>query len=173
MMKKYCMEKTGVFIVAMLMSIFCVANGLLGAELKPPLITDADFEFAQSLKEREEKVLKREAQLKEQEKDLAEVQKEIDGKFTKLAALQKEITGQLKDLNTSQDVQFRNLIKVYSAMSSTKVAPLLNKMEDWTVTKILRAMKAESVAKIIPKLEPDKAVAVSKRLGMLNEIQLD
>jgi hypothetical protein len=39
-------------------------------------------------------------------------------------------------------------------------------MEDVEVAEILRAMKTEAVAKIIPKLGQDKAVRVSRLLGL-------
>ena len=52
-------------------------------------------------------------------------------------------------------------------MSATKVEPILKKMDDPTVTEILRAMKPDQVAKILPKLEQKKAVNVSRLLGML------
>ena len=51
-------------------------------------------------------------------------------------------------------------------MSPSKVAPLLDKMEDVEAVEILRAMKTEAVAKIIPKLSQDKAVRVSRLLGL-------
>ena len=60
---------------------------------------------------------------------------------------------------------FKNLIKVYSTMSATKLSPLLNQMTDENVARILRAMKADQVAKIVPKLESEKAVRVSRLLG--------
>jgi len=165
--------KLGVCAVAAVIFLFCAVGGLSGAEKKPPSISEIDFEFAKSLKEREDAVRQREKQLEEQEKMVAEVQREVDEKLARLVALQTEVKGQIEELGTSKDVQFRNLIKVYSAMSSTKLAPLLNKMEDKTVAKVLRAMKADAVAKIIPKLDQDKAVSVSKNLGMLNDMNLN
>ncbi len=173
MMGNYYMFKKRAFIIGTAISFFCTLGIAPAAEFKPPAISEVDFEFAKSLKEREEKVQDREEQLKNQEQELADFQKEVDGKFAKLVALQIEVKGQLEELSISQNLQFRNLIKVYSTMSSTKVAPLLNKMEDKIVAKILRAMKSDVVAKIIPKLDQDKAVAVSKKLGMLNELNLN
>ena len=100
------------------------------------------------------------------EKELAALSKEVDEKFSRVNALQEEIKGQLGRAGKGRDQQFKNLIKIYSAMSPAKVAPLLNKMEDFEVVEILRAMKAEAVAKIIPKLAQDKAVRVSRLLGL-------
>jgi len=52
-------------------------------------------------------------------------------------------------------------------MSASRLAPLLNDMEDAAVTRILKAMKSDQVAKIIPKLDQDKAVRVSRMLGRM------
>ena len=52
-------------------------------------------------------------------------------------------------------------------MSASKVAPLLNQMTDDEAVEILKAMKPEAVAKIIPKLEQSKAVRLSKQLGLI------
>jgi len=92
--------------------------------------------------------------------------KEVDEKYIQLNALQEELKGQLGGAGKGRDQQFKNLIKIYSAMSASKVAPLLDKMEDDEVVEILKAMKAEAVAKIIPKLTQDKAVRVSRLLGL-------
>jgi flagellar motility protein MotE (MotC chaperone) len=173
MMKNYSNVKRAICIMVAAISIFPAASVSFGEDFKPPSISEIDFEFAQSLKAREEKVQELETKLQGREKELAQIQKEVDEKLANLLALQNEVKGQLEELDTSKDVQFRNLIKVYSAMSATKVSPLLNKMEDATVTQILRAMKADDVAKILPKLDPDKAVAVSQKLGMLNGVNVN
>ena len=137
-------------------------------EQKPIKIDKMDFDVAKSLKEREENVRLQEENLKIESEKLAAVKKEIEDKLTKLVKMQLEVEAKLTALNNSTDSQFKNLVKVYSAMSTSKAAPLLNKMEDEIVVQILRAMKADLVSKIIPKLDPDKAVSVSKKLGMLN-----
>ena len=43
--------------------------------------------------------------------------------------------------------------------------PLLNQMTDDNVAQVLRAMKPEQVGQIMPKLDSEKAVRVSKLLG--------
>jgi flagellar motility protein MotE (MotC chaperone) len=137
------------------------------SEEKPPIkITPQELSVSAGLKEREDAVVAKEKALAAKEKELAVLSKEVDEKFSRLIALQEEIKGQLGRAAQGRDKQFKNLIKIYSAMSPTKVAPLLGKMEDFEVVEILRAMKAEAVAKIIPKLAQDKAVRVSRLLGL-------
>jgi flagellar motility protein MotE (MotC chaperone) len=138
-------------------------------EDKPVRASTAEVNVATSLKVREEAVAAREQELDRRARELALIQQDVDAKIAEMLALQKTITEKLAEVRAEQDVEFKNLIKVYSTMSASKVAPLLNEMEDGNVTKILRAMKFDLVAKIIPKLEPDKAVRVSALLGRINE----
>lgn len=136
-------------------------------EEKPPVkLTTQEISVSAALKEREEALAAKEKALAEKEKELNALNKEVDEKFTQLNALQDELKGQLGGVGKGAEQQFKNLIKIYSAMSPSKVAPLLDKMEDVEVVEILRAMKAEAVAKIIPKLTQDKAVRVSRLLGL-------
>ncbi|HIJ90411.1 MAG: MgtE protein [Desulfobulbaceae bacterium] len=135
-------------------------------EKSPVRLTSQEISVSAALKEREEALAAREKALAAKEKELAALNKEVDEKFTQLNALQEELKGQLGRAGKGKDQQFKNLIKVYSAMSPSKVAPLLDKMEDVEAVEILRAMKTEAVAKIIPKLSQDKAVRVSRLLGL-------
>lgn len=129
----------------------------------------ANIERAATLKSREQAVQLKEEELKKKEQELKALQKEIDTRLAKLQSMQKEVAAGLAEFKAIQNKNFKNLIKVYSAMRASKLAPLLNDMDNTEVTKILRAMKADQVAKIIPKLNQQKAVDISQRLGMLNK----
>ena len=136
---------------------------------KPVRATADEAKFSSSLKAREQAVVAREKVLAQKEQDLAIIQKDVDAKLAEMISIQKSITAKLAEIKAAQDLEFKNLIKVYSTMSASKVAPILNKMEDGNVAKILRAMKSDLVAKIIPKLDPQKAVRVSRLLGRISE----
>ena len=135
-------------------------------EKSPVKITPQEISGAAGMKEREDALAAKEKAMAEKEKELAALNKEVDEKYTKVNAIQEELKGQLGGAVKGKDQQFKNLIKIYSAMSPSKVAPLLDKMEDVEAVEILRAMKTEAVAKIIPKLSQDKAVRVSRLLGL-------
>ncbi|MDH5299651.1 MAG: hypothetical protein OEV91_11595 [Desulfobulbaceae bacterium] len=141
--------------------------GVMAAEKKPVRVGTAEVELATSLKERELAVEAKEKDLARREADLAALRKDVDAKLARLTVLQGDLQARLAALQQVADKDFKNLVKVYSAMSPTKMAPLLDEMDDATVTRILKAMKADLVAKIIPKLEKSKAVRVSRQLGML------
>lgn len=152
---------------------------LMGSGIRPVLAappsapvtaTTQMIEEAASLKAREDAVAAREKENEKRKQELDKLDKEVGEKLTKLTALQNEVQKELdyiKGLNV-RDKEFRNLIKIYSAMKASKVALLLAEMTDANVAKILRAMKADQVAEILPKLDKDKAVRVSRLLGMID-----
>ncbi|MEJ2690668.1 MAG: MgtE protein [Deltaproteobacteria bacterium] len=144
---------------------------VLAAPPSAPVTATAQMiEEAASLKAREDAVAAREKENEKRKLELDKLDKEVGEKLTKLTALQNEVQKELdyiKGLNV-RDKEFRNLIKIYSAMKASKVALLLAEMTDANVAKILRAMKADQVAEILPKLDKDKAVRVSRLLGMID-----
>lgn len=136
---------------------------------KPVKASAKEVSVSASLKVREEAVVAKEKELAKRAQDLAVMQKDVDAKLAEMLTLQKAISQKLKEIRAEQDLEFKNLIKVYSTMSASKVSPILNQMQDDNVAKILRAMKSDLVAKIIPKLESQKAVRVSRLLGRISE----
>jgi len=139
------------------------------AQNNPVQATRSDMTRAATLKAREEAVAAREKELTRREAELGALQVELDEKLARLATLQEETARQLAELKDIKSKRFKNLINVYSSMSATKVAPLLNSMEDKTVAEILGAMKNDLVAKIVPKLDPEKAVRVSRIMGLIKK----
>lgn len=153
-----------------LVAFFCPAYGA-GAGMhdtsKPVKVTEQQIDWAASLQKREEEVARREKEVALRQQGLAELQKDVDEKIGKLGKMQVEVQARLAELSPMQDKQFNNLIKIYSVMSAAKVAILLDKMDEPTIVQILGALKTDFVAKILLKLDPDRAVRVSKLMGML------
>lgn len=135
---------------------------------KPVRTSAEEAKVSSSLKVREQAVVAKEKEISRREEALVVLQKDVDAKLAEMLVVQKDISEKLKEIRAEQDLEFKNLIKVYSTMSASKVAPILNQMEDANVAKILRAMKNDLVAKIIPKLEAQKAVRVSRLLGRIS-----
>jgi flagellar motility protein MotE (MotC chaperone) len=145
--------------------LLAVSYSSLSAADKPVKVSSADISLAASLQEREQALAKKDKELVAREQKTRELKREIDEKLARLSELQREINEKLDEMKKVQDADFKNLIKVYSTMSATKLSPLLNQMTDENVARILKAMKADQVAKIVPKLESEKAVRVSRLLG--------
>ena len=158
-------NKLRYFHVSILSGLLLCSVSPLWAIDKPVAVSRDNMELAASLQEREKAVNAREKELVLREQRNKDLQKEIDAKLAILSTLQQEISEKLAGIKKVQEADFKNLIKVYSTMSSTKLAPLLNQMTDQNVASILRAMKADQVAKIVPKLDSEKAVRVSRLLG--------
>lgn len=139
----------------------------LAADKEPVRVGPGEIDMAVSLKEREKAVELKEKDIERREEALVSLRKDVDAKLEKLTVIQKDLQVKIAEMKQVADKDFKNLVKVYSAMSVTKLAPLLNNLEDSTVTRILKSMKADQVAKIIPKLDKAKAVRVSRQLGRM------
>lgn len=162
--------RLGAVVVAALLSANCFhLPGALAAKNKPVQVSAQEMSLAETLKSREKALLEKEEELNRREKELAALKKDVDEKLDRLLALQKGLKETLAELKSVKDKRFKNLIKVYSAMSASKVAPLVNDMEDDDAVEILRALKAEQVAKIIPKIDREKAIRLSRMLGLAQD----
>lgn len=137
---------------------------------RPVQASGEEIKFALSLKNRAKMLDAREQEINARAKAIKILAASTQAKLEEIKKIQQEITTSLQKLEEKQSKDFNNLIKVFGTMSASKVAPLLNKMEDRNVAKILRALKKEQVAKIIPKLDPEKAVRVSRLLGRISWI---
>ena len=133
----------------------------------PVKLTPQELSLAASLKEKQKGLEKREKDVEAKEARLVKLERELDEKLTRIMAIQQNIASTLAELEAVKDRQFKNLVKVYSAMSATKAAELLNEMDDRDAVEILKAMKTEEIAKIIPKIDRDKAVRISRDIGLL------
>ncbi|MEJ2031752.1 MAG: hypothetical protein P8Y63_01645 [Deltaproteobacteria bacterium] len=147
----------------LLIALLTVSSPCLAAEQNPVRISPGEIDLAA----REQAVAVREKEVATKEEKLRNLQKEIEFRQERLEKLQKEVADKLAELTAVEDQRLRKLVRVYSSMRPSKVAPLLNRMGDEAVVDIFRAMKTATVAQIIPKLDPDKAVRISKKLGMI------
>ncbi|MEW6594817.1 MAG: MgtE protein [Thermodesulfobacteriota bacterium] len=129
--------------------------------------TSEELAQANELRDREKLVAAREKELAEKEEELKARQQEVDAKLATLLATQNDLKAKLAQLQVVKDKQFNDLMKVYTAMSPSKVAPLLNQMEDNEALAVLKGLKTDHVAKIMPKLEQEKAVRLSRMMGLL------
>ena len=122
---------------------------------------------AARLSELEKELKAREQEIVRREEELLALEQQIQEEMERLLALQEEAKATLEGLTEVKDKAFNDLIKVYSTMKASKVADLLNVMEDRDALEILRGLKNETVADILPRLERAKAVRLSRQLGLL------
>ncbi len=147
---------------------FLAGIAVAWAQDRPVRVSLEELETVDVLLKREAALEIREAEVEKREQSLMALEKEVNEKLDQVLALQNDIGVKLSEIKAEQDASFKQLIKVYSSMSASKLAPLLNQMTDENVTSILRSMKTDFVAQIMPKLDGEKAVRVSRLLGRFN-----
>lgn len=163
-------RRIGTFVIGVVAGVILAAAipfgfGQTAKKVEKP--TSDELAQVNELHDREKLIAAKEKELAEKEAELQARQQENEGKLAKLLEVQTDLKKKLDELKVVKDKQFRDLIKVYSAMSPSKVAPLLNQMEDNEALEVLKGLKTDQVAKIMPKLEQQKAVRLSRMFGLL------
>lgn len=110
------------------------------------------------LEKRERELAAREDRLEIYEKDLAE-------KIAYLENLQKEIARESGDMARADAEAAASLAKVYAAMKPSEAAPLLDRLDDETVLRILAHMRAKQIGELLPLLDRDKAIVLTQALA--------
>ncbi len=111
-----------------------------------------------NLEQREESLVAREDRLELYEKDLAE-------KIAHLESLQKEMAHDSKVEDEADAEAASGLAKVYAAMKPSEAAPLLDRLDDQTVLRILAHMRAKQIGELLPLLDRDKAIVLTQALA--------
>lgn len=163
-------RRLGTFVIGLVAGLFlatAIPFGFGQTAKKTEKPTSDELAQVNELLDREKAVAAKEKDLAEKETELKARQQEMEEKLTKLLTVQNDLKAKLDELKVAKTQQFNNLMKIYSAMSPSKVAPLLNQMEDNEALEVLKGLKTDQVAKIMPKLEQQKAVRLSRMLGLL------
>jgi len=163
-------RRIGVFVVGLIVGVVLASAipfgfGQTAKKVEKP--TSDEMAQVNELRDREKIIAIKEKELAEKEEEMKARQQETEEKLTKLLEVQADLKTKLDELKVVKDKQFRDLMKIYTAMSPSKVAPLLNQMEDSEALEVLKGLKTDQVAKIMPKLEQQKAVRLSRLLGLL------
>lgn len=105
------------------------------------------------------------AELKTQEEDLKAIGNEIDGKIEKLTQLRMEIKNDLAKKETIDGQKMKHLIKVYSAMKPQSAAEVIGKLDKNFAVELLSQMKGETVGAILSFLDREKAARIVEGLA--------
>lgn len=140
---------------------------LLQGQTQPVRASQEELAHSTRLRDQERELAAREERVLLREQQLAELEQSLEQELERLLELQREARETLDSLTAVKEQAFRDLIRVYSAMRPTRVAELLNQMSDRDALEILRGLKTDLVADIIPRLEQAKAVRLSRQLGLL------
>lgn len=109
--------------------------------------------------------LQKKAELKAQEEDLKAIRDEIDIKMEKLTKLRAEIKNDLARKETIEGQNLKHLIKAYSAMKPQSAAEVIGKLEKNFAVQLLSQMKGENVGAILSFLDREKAARIVEGLA--------
>jgi flagellar protein FlbB len=127
---------------------------------------------APQLKDLLDAVSRRQAELDRREQDLTGreerlqmYEKDVTAKVASLEEIEKRLSGKAKAAAAAGDAAAESLAKVYGAMKPAEAAPLLEHLDDVTVLRILHAMKEKQLGEILPLINRDKAVTITRALA--------
>lgn len=107
---------------------------------------------------------RREAELKIKEERLAAVERSIDEKIREYEAIRDKIDAYLKEAKAVQDQDMAQLVKLYESMPPEAAAGRISMLENQLAVKVLKGMKSRPLSKVMAKLDPAKAAALSKMM---------
>ncbi|MBU3950078.1 MAG: hypothetical protein KJ826_17890 [Proteobacteria bacterium] len=110
-------------------------------------------------------LLKQKTELKAQQEELAAIRDDIKNKIEQLTRLREEIKLDLATKETIEGKKIKLLIKAYSAMKPQSAAELIGKLDNDFAVELLSQMKGEAVGTILSCLDKDKATKITERLA--------
>ncbi len=134
------------------------------------LFTEMEIKLLQELEIRRIELERREQALRVREKlvDLAEF--EINTRIGRMEELQKELDTLLSNLSNKEELELKQLAKIYEEMKPQNAAIVLNKLDDNIVFDIFKRMNRKNTAKIMEKMVPVKARRISQMLAEKSEL---
>ena len=105
-----------------------------------------------------------EKRLAQKKAELVAIQKELNNKLEKLTQLRNEIRSEIAGKKAVENKKLKHLIKVYSAMKPQSAAVLIEKLDKDLAVELLSNMKGDDVGKILSYVDSGKAAAISEGL---------
>lgn len=96
--------------------------------------------------------------------ELVAIEKELNNKIEKLTQLRNEIRSEIAGKKAIETKKLKHLIKIYSAMKPQSAAVLIEKLDKNLAVELLAKMKGEAVGKILSYVDTGKAAAISEGL---------
>jgi flagellar motility protein MotE (MotC chaperone) len=107
---------------------------------------------------------RKEAELKIKEERLAAVERSIDEKIREYEGIRDKIDAYLKEAKSVQDQDMAQLVKLYESMPPEAAAGRISMLENPLAVKVLKGMKSRPLSKVMAKLDPARAAALSKMM---------
>ena len=130
----------------------------------------------QSVKEIEKEMIKLEAEIKDREAKISQLQTELDSKENEISMVQiekerlEEEIDELTAMKEQNKRAFKDIVKTYETISAKKAAPILAQMSEDEALQILSSVKADTLAAIMEKMEPEDAARYTELLTVKAEV---
>ncbi len=105
-----------------------------------------------------------EKRLAQKKAELVAIKKELNNKIEKLTQLRNEIRSEIAGKKAVETKKLKHLIKIYSAMKPQSAAVLIEKLDKNLAVELLSKMKGDAVGKILSYVDTGKAAAISEGL---------
>ncbi len=105
-----------------------------------------------------------EKRLAQKKAELVAIKKELNNKIEKLTQLRNEIRSEIAGKKAVETKKLKHLIKIYSAMKPQSAAVLIEKLDKNLAVELLSKMKGDAVGKILSYVDTGKAAALSEGL---------
>lgn len=147
-----------------------LAESALSAVAKAPppgsrVPTRGMADLLDSVARRQADLEAREKRLTEREQQLALYEKDVSSKLGELEKAQGKLQAQADEARASSKEAADSLAKVYAAMKPADAAPILDKLDDATVLRIFKGMRAKQIGEILPLMSSEKAVVLTRSLA--------
>jgi len=132
-------------------------------------------EKQQSVKSLEKDMIVLEAEIKDREAKISELQTELESKDQEISKAQLErerLEDEIDELTAMKEDNkraFKDIIKTYETISAKKAAPILAQMSEDEALQILSSVKADILAAIMEKMDPEDAARYTELLSVKAE----
>ncbi len=132
-------------------------------------------EKQQTVKNLEKEMIELEAEINDREAKISDLQTELDSKDQEIttAKLEKErLEDEINELTAMKEQNkraFKDIVKTYETISAKKAAPILAQMNEDEALQILSSIKADTLAAIMEKMNPEDAARYTELLSVKAE----
>jgi flagellar motility protein MotE (MotC chaperone) len=119
----------------------------------------------EALEHRQAELDAREREVAGKEERLALYEKDVTAKVASLEEIEKRLSARAKAATQAVDAAAESLAKIYGAMKPESAAPILDRLDDPTVLTIFRRMKEKQVGEILPLMTRERAIALTQALA--------
>ncbi|MBT2688559.1 MotE family protein [Bacillus sp. ISL-47] len=123
----------------------------------------------------ESQLIELEAEIKDREARITQLESQLDSKELEIerAGLEKQrLEQEIEELTAIKEENkraFKDIVKTYESISAKKAAPILTEMKDEEAVKILSNVKADTLAAIMEKMDPEDAAHYTALLTAAKE----